>query len=311
METIPYKKTLTLVPGKKYRITHPSTLLIKSVESAVEIEFGMNGEIPVPSFNREVLDGERPDIKWEISFRDSSHILRDAGNSLPIEATALGMLQFGIPVDAYSLNLLRLDIREFKIKDVADLVVNAHPYIHSRKGDVCCAIKFHSPALKYLEERKKSVVLNEAAEFVIEDRVVNTAEPISELSGFDEVGANEAHIETSADRWGLDSNLVRAIIYMETTHGWYDRLSPRKKSIRPMNVHSEFWKGLGIDEIGLKDAGRNIDAGCLILSRIRNRIRDDSIRKVASIYNFLGAERVTDYGGRVEQIFRERLWQRH
>lgn len=43
---------------------------------------------------------------------------------------------------------------------------------------------------------------------------------------------------------GVDANLVKAIMYMETTHGYYDailELFNKNKSILPMNINVDYW----------------------------------------------------------------------
>ncbi len=48
--------------------------------------------------------------------------------------------------------------------------------------------------------------------------------------------------------------------------------------------------------------------GAVILSRIKDRIQHPTLEKVASIYNFTGAEQTRDYGAQVSRIYKEKLW---
>lgn len=102
---------------------------------------------------------------------------------------------------------------------------------------------------------------------------------------------------------------------MESTHGSYDKLCtplnpfcPQNKSILPMNIYVTYWKKLGYTRDQLLNTEINIDAGCLILSRIWKRVKDPTIRKVASVYQILGTVKVTDYGARVQKIYDEKPW---
>ena len=52
----------------------------------------------------------------------------------------------------------------------------------------------------------------------------------------------------------------------------------------------------------------NINFGVILLSRIQARIKNPTIAKIASIYNFLGAEKVNNYGARVAKIYFEQPW---
>ena len=49
--------------------------------------------------------------------------------------------------------------------------------------------------------------------------------------------------------------------------------------------------------------------GALILSRIIDRVPNPTIEKVASIYNYTGKEKVSDYGLHVIRIYEDRLWE--
>ena len=108
----------------------------------------------------------------------------------------------------------------------------------------------------------------------------------------------------------LDADLIRSIMFMETSHGWYDKINPIRKTILPMNIHYEYWKNLGFSKEQLLIPKINIDVGTLILKRIQNRLQYPKISKIASVYNFIGKERVSDYGSRVARIYKERAWEK-
>jgi len=72
-----------------------------------------------------------------------------------------------------------------------------------------------------------------------------------------------------------------------------------------MNIHVEYWEGLGYSREQLQQPEINIRVGILILKRIIERIQNPTVEKIASIYNFLGNEKVTDYGARVKIICQE------
>jgi len=69
---------------------------------------------------------------------------------------------------------------------------------------------------------------------------------------------------------GVDPDLVKAIIYMETTHGYYDALVEpfdKNTSILPMNIRSGYWKQLGYSRKELKNPALNIEAGIYLLKK--------------------------------------------
>jgi soluble lytic murein transglycosylase-like protein len=116
-----------------------------------------------------------------------------------------------------------------------------------------------------------------------------------------------------AKELGVDPDLVRAVMHMETTHGYYDApldVIGANKSVRPMNVHSDFWKDLGYSRKDLHDPEKNIEAGTRILKALQDRMPGASAEEIATMYNNLGAKQVNDYGARVGEILRNRAWER-
>lgn len=75
-----------------------------------------------------------------------------------------------------------------------------------------------------------------------------------------------------------------------------------------MNLHYSYWKDIGVTKEALGCPYYNIEFGIALLSRIQARIENPTIRKIATIYNFLGAEVVSDYGARVAKLYLEQPW---
>jgi len=173
------------------------------------------------------------------------------------------------------------------------------------------------PVINNELERKKSIIKNTPAIFEIADNpnAIST-EPLIELNSQSEVIRWRVLIISSAQKHKVESRLAMAIMYMETTHGWYDKLYPNfldkkfplKKSILPMNIRYTYWRKLGITKESIRCPYYNIDFGVILLSRIQARIKKPTIAKIASIYNFLGAEKVNNYGARVNKIYHQQPW---
>ena len=151
---------------------------------------------------------------------------------------------------------------------------------------------------------------NTPATFVVEDdpEAIPYPGPWYAMDSLEEVTKNSAAIERLAHQYGLDPDFVKAIVWMESTHGWYDRFSPNNKTIRPMNVHDTLWAQLGISRADLQDPTRNIAAGVHILAMIWERTPDPTVEKVASLYNQLGAQKVNGYGKTVAQYMQQKPW---
>jgi len=163
-------------------------------------------------------------------------------------------------------------------------------------------------------DRKKSIINETPAVFeIVENSDADDSKSWYESPSENQVPEFENIIVEEAKKQDVDPDLVKAIMYMETTRGYYDKLAEpfdANTSVLPMNVQTEYWKNLGYTREQLKDPNINIKVGVALLKRIEERIEAPTIDKIATIYNFLGAEMVNDYGARVRRIYEERLWEK-
>jgi soluble lytic murein transglycosylase-like protein len=172
------------------------------------------------------------------------------------------------------------------------------------------------PELSMAADRKRSIVNDLPARF----RLADSRDASGDAPWYENAGAgrsaverNNDFIEQSASKYGVDPDLVRAVMFMETSHGWYDAvpaLFDKNKTVLPMNVHSEYWTDLGYSREQLKDPALNVEAGTLLLKRISDRVVSPTIERVATVYQFVGAEKVTDYGARVGATYQTKPWLR-
>ena len=140
------------------------------------------------------------------------------------------------------------------------------------------------------------------------------AEPIYELAAFSEVSRHAALIGKAANKTGVDSRLISAIMYVETTHGYYDAplawLS-MNKSLLPMNINVEYWGNTFGDRVTLNRAEANILAGATMLTRIKACLPSDApVSHIATLYNNINAAQVSDYGMRVEAVYKSEPWKK-
>lgn len=134
---------------------------------------------------------------------------------------------------------------------------------------------------------------------------------INEIPSFSEVDKNSTFIDLAAFEKKVDAQLIRAIMFMETTHGYYDApmsLFGKNKSILPMNINVEYWGNTFGTREDLLDPYKNIRAGAEMLSRIQKNLIDSPIEKIATLYNNINATIVNDYGMRVKKIYDEKPW---
>ena len=118
---------------------------------------------------------------------------------------------------------------------------------------------------------------------------------------------------------------------METTHGFYEHclnnfytnavlrgdeiegvgklVYPGLKSFQPMNINHRYW-GNSFGTINdLKNPTYNILVAAEFLKRLSKHVGIPyDIERIATLYNHLGAQRISDYGKRVGKIYRQQLW---
>ncbi len=70
-------------------------------------------------------------------------------------------------------------------------------------------------------------------------------------------------ISTAAFKYKIDPDLIRSVMYLETTHGYYDVVNPIRRTVLPMNIHYEYWKELAISESDMEIPAKNIEVGAL------------------------------------------------
>ncbi|WP_227429532.1 RHS repeat-associated core domain-containing protein [Psychrobacter sp. I-STPA6b] len=138
-------------------------------------------------------------------------------------------------------------------------------------------------------------------------------EPWYEIASFSPVLDYNSTIEQAASVYKLDPDLIRAIMYMETTHGYYDKVTGLirpNKSILPMNINVSYWGDSFGSREYLENPHHNIFAGTKMLASIKANIPDGNIAQIATLYNNVNATQVSEYGARVARIYSNRVWEK-
>ena len=121
-------------------------------------------------------------------------------------------------------------------------------------------------------------------------------------------------LEKEAEKQGVDPKLALAIMYMEASHGsFYGAASEWVRwadSILPMNVRS-MWLPLGKQGADLRNIDDNIQIGVTLIKRIQDRLENPTVEKIATLYNSLAKDEVTDYGARVGEIYKTQPWKKY
>lgn len=162
---------------------------------------------------------------------------------------------------------------------------------------------------------RKNAIINKVCTVVFkinDNPSASGEEPIYEVSAFSSVRSNEATIDRVSRETGVDARLLKAIMYMEMTHGYYDialAIFDKNKSILPMNINTEYWGDVFGSRKDLKNIYCNIKAGALIVQGIQANLPYGSpISHIATLYNNLNAVVVSDYGARVAEIYKNEPW---
>lgn len=135
--------------------------------------------------------------------------------------------------------------------------------------------------------------------------------------GVEAVKKYDAVIHREAQRQDVDSNLIRAIMYVENADGSHYGLESvltalgAAKTLMPMNINPKTWEGMDGKSIkDFKDPEKNIAAAVALIRRIRDRIENPTPSKIGSIWNFTGREKVSSLGARIGRAYKERLWEK-
>jgi hypothetical protein len=141
---------------------------------------------------------------------------------------------------------------------------------------------------------------------------VHGNEPFYEWSSRSQVNIYSSIIEKVALEKKVDARLIKAIMYMETTHGYYDvplSWMDQNKSILPMNINVDYWGNTFGTREDLKNPETNIRAGAEMILRIQQNLSPGApVEKVATLYNNINATVVNEYGVRVKKIYDEQPW---
>lgn len=171
------------------------------------------------------------------------------------------------------------------------------------------------PLLFRWQDREASILANSPGRIVVKENPERSGQ--APLHAFHAAGQAPVElfypiIRREAARLGVDANLVRAIMYVENAQGQYGKPFEGigAKSILPMNIRYDKWAGLGFSERDFFDATMNIRAGVTLIRRILDRLDEPTVSKVATLYNSLPKDSVSDFGARVAEVYRTRAWER-
>ncbi|MDH5557679.1 MAG: hypothetical protein OEZ03_10025 [Alphaproteobacteria bacterium] len=182
------------------------------------------------------------------------------------------------------------------------------------------------------QDRENAINWGVDAVFEIDDNTKDKGHPTP--LAFDAFGRNAVNshneiIEKIGKELNVKSDLIRAIIFVENSHGYYgvplegfDENTTKltgfdpslSKTILPMNINPDTWSSLGITRETARDPEANIQAGAKLIGEIWNRLESPSVRKVAALWQFIGAEhtdnaQIRNFVARVGRAFIDKPWE--
>ncbi len=123
-------------------------------------------------------------------------------------------------------------------------------------------------------------------------------------------------IEKYTQRYNVDSNLVKAIMYTENACGHYyggnaiaDYIGISKSQM-PMNIRSNIWSNFQGKHYDTRNPAQNIELATLLIKQISNSIVNPTAEKIITIWNSAGKNKISSFGYRGGMAYRNKLWLR-
>lgn len=131
------------------------------------------------------------------------------------------------------------------------------------------------------------------------------------------VHEHDKRILRNAQKYSIDPDLIRAVMFAENARGhktllnWGVDVIGTSESPRPMNIQKDRWSSL-VDKKpeDLYDPDVNIEAGTVLLSRLRDRIKIPTPTKIGTLWNSLKENETTVFGEYIGKVYRERPWKK-
>jgi len=171
------------------------------------------------------------------------------------------------------------------------------------------------------DRREEALVNDLPLRFEIIPRPVRERDSlINEIRTFDYLGKksvkdNEERIGKYSEKYNVDPDLVRSVMYAENARGHYlggnkifDKLKWSESAL-PMNIQKNKWSRLVKKEPkDMYDPDTNIEADAILLRRIADRIERPTPEKIGSIWNYTGREQTNEFGEYIGKLYNEKPW---
>ena len=132
--------------------------------------------------------------------------------------------------------------------------------------------------------------------------------------GKDYVDKYSKQIEKYSRQYGVDPDMVKAILYSENSdyHKYgYNKLADIIKiseSTLPMNIQGKTWGNFQGKQYDVNDPEQNIELSVRVLKSMYDAVPDKDIAKIATLWNGTGLKEVNDYGARAKEYYKNKTW---
>jgi SPP1 gp7 family putative phage head morphogenesis protein len=132
--------------------------------------------------------------------------------------------------------------------------------------------------------------------------------------GLDAVKKYESTIDTLSRRHGVDSDLVKAVMYIENATGHKygfndvaDKLGVSGSQM-PMNINGGLWSNFGGKYLNVNNSTENIELSVMLLKNLGYAIEDSTPEKIGTLWNGLSMDKVNDVGARIGRAYEDKPW---
>lgn len=172
--------------------------------------------------------------------------------------------------------------------------------------------KWKGPEIKGDKDRYESIINDTPGKFNVQhSSKANYNDPKVSIKYFgkEAIDAHKKEIEEFSEKYELDPDIAKSVIYAENMRGYYGRAADpinMSTSYFPGNIDREKWKKLPKEDI--KTDRGNIEASVILLKRIQERIPSATPEQITAVWHALEAEHVDDLGEHVGRLYKEKPW---
>jgi len=123
-------------------------------------------------------------------------------------------------------------------------------------------------------------------------------------------------IEKYAQKYNVDADLVKSIMYNEAATGhkiifnWLGDVAHVSDSQMPMNIQGETWGDFQGEYYDTWDAEQNIELAVRVIKQITDSLDDPTYDKIGTLWNSTGNNTINSVGARINTIYEQKPWEK-